>query len=147
MKLPTAERRDVPSPIRRLLLTDYYDGPKAGVAVDVDGLVYTFEMLDWDDERGVRVFKVAFAPAVRWDDLRTALRSAAPREWETWVLPMQLPQPAERLLALAEASARPVAIVAATDLMGSFLVWRPFSLAPASEPEPGWLEWLGIPRS
>ena len=144
--IPSAAQLDAPSPFRRLLLTDYYDGPRAGLAIDADGAVWVFEFLDWDDRRDMRVFHFAVVPEIRTSEVEVAFGFTDAEEWEFWVVPVPLPPLAEALLQRAESSARPVAVVAATDLLKSIDVWRPITARPSASPGEGWLESLGLRR-
>ena len=144
--IPAREERRIPSPFRRLLLTDVYDGPTAGLAIDVDGAVYAFRMLDWDDSHHVRVFSVAVVPGINWRDAQAAFRSAEPEDWTEWVLPSTLPPLAEEALQRAETLAEMIAVVATSDLLDSIEVWRPATAVPSASPTPRWLEELGLAR-
>jgi hypothetical protein len=144
--IPTYEARQILSPFRRLLLTDVYDGPKAGIAIDAEGRMYPFQLLDWDDQQRVRVFRVGLARGSNWRDVKPAFRSAEPTEWTEWVLPLSLPPLAEQVLREIDAQSRAIAVVAACDLLGTIDVWRPTSEIRNTQPATGWLEQLGLPR-
>ena len=144
--IPATEQRSLASPFRRLLLTDYYDGAKAGLAVDVSGQMYLFELLDWDDLNHIRVFRVSIIPGTNWREVEMAFAGGAPSEWTEWVLPPVLPHAAEDVLRHAEASARLVAIVGTSDLLGTIDVWRPVNEIEPERTTPDWLGRLGLPR-
>ncbi len=144
--IPHREQRGLVSPFNRLLLSDVYDGPKAGVAVGVDGQLYAFQLLDWDDAHRVRVFSVALVPDLTWDAVQPVFRSTEPEDWSEWVLPVSLPPQAESVLQQVEATAQRIAVVASSDLLRSIEVWRPLGGDADRPPNRGWLEWLGLPR-
>lgn len=144
--IPFREERGIASPFRKLLLTDVYDGPKAGIAIDDDGYLYVFQFLDWDDQQDTRVYSVSIVQDVTWASVRSAFQVGEPEAWTEWVLPLSLPPLAESFLAQATATAQPVAVVASSDLLQSVDVWRPFTKAVGRPPNSGWLEWLGLSR-
>jgi hypothetical protein len=143
--IPTREVRGVASPFAKLLLTDVWDGPKSGLAIESSGTMYAFHLLDWDDRHSRRVFSMAVVPGADWREERSAFQE--PEEWTEWVLPVSLSPRAEELLRRAEAEARLVAVVASSDLLRSIDVWRPCTGALATPERGGWLEALGISRA
>lgn len=77
------------SPFSRMLVLGYYDGPTSGVVESaVSRRVYRFDMLDWDDEHRVRVFRLAELPATAMDECVRALAPQEPR------CPVWVPGPA-----------------------------------------------------
>lgn len=144
--IPSVETRGIPSPFRRLLLTDFWDGPKGGLAVDSNGAVYAFDLLDWDEHHSVRVFSIAAVPDFRWIDLKGALQPHDTEDWTEWVLPVSLPPEAEALLQRAEIANTVIAVVATSDLLATIEVWRPVAGPLAPVEGDGWLESLGLPR-
>jgi hypothetical protein len=142
--LPSVETRALPSPFRRLLLTDYYDGEKDGLAIDSQGSVYVFRMLDWDDQQHMRVFSLADTPGVHWKDFEEAFRSGL-GDSESWVLPPSLPADAGTALQQMEAAARLIGVIASRRLTSEIAVWRPLNSLPETAPAQGWLAWLGLP--
>jgi hypothetical protein len=146
--IPSREERGFRSPFRRLLLTDWYDGPKAGLAIDLSGGVYAFSLLDWDDVQGVRVFRLSIVPELSGRDVEAAFGTQEfAGERTGWVLPPSLPPRAEEVLQRAETTGRVIAVLATSDLLGLIDVWRPTSETPATSTVPEWLERLGLPRA
>ena len=71
------------SPFGRLLATNYYDGPVAGILeCNSCKTLFHFEKLDWDDGQDMRIFAVAHIPSRGFqevDDFSSTSRST--REW------------------------------------------------------------------
>jgi hypothetical protein len=142
--LPPVETRALPSPFRRLLLTDWYDGEKDGLAIDSQGSAYVFRMLDWDDQQRMRVFSLADTPGVHWKDFEEVFRSGL-GDSESWVLPPSLPADAETALHRMEGAARLIGVIASHRPTAEIAVWRPLNSLPETAPTQGWLAWLGLP--
>jgi hypothetical protein len=127
------------------MLTDVWDGPKSGLAIEATGSMYVFHLLDWDDRHCRRVFSVATVPGANWEEERSSFQE--PEEWTEWVLPLSLSHRAEQLLNRAEAECRLIAVVASCDLLGTIDVWRPCTGTLAAPEGDKWLETLGLPRA
>lgn len=144
---------------------DFYDGPTGGVLqCAACGAVYKFDMLDWDDDHAVRVFRLAPLPAGSLEACVRALGQAEPPRWPVWVPSRQaLPseearEAADRAVASLLAQARPADLIAAWTGYGErILAARKVSASELqgvpdwfSVEDPGqardWLAYLGLPR-
>lgn len=146
MTIPSNEARNVTSPFRRIVATGFYDGPTEGFAIGERNVMYSFRLLDWDDGQNVRVFRVAAMASVSLDDTLTALGHESPPSWPVWVVRAPAGERAESFIQRTNDLARPVAIVATRDLLGTLDLWRPITEEPQLTGNRDWLTELGFPR-
>lgn len=74
----------VKSPFTKILALDFYDGPTGGLLqCETCGAVYRFDMLDWDDNHEIRIFRLASLPA---DSMEKCVRMIAGTETPHWPL-------------------------------------------------------------
>jgi hypothetical protein len=79
-----------PSPIDRVIVFGWYDGPTAGVLqLGEDGPVYRFALLDEgqlaEDENDLRAYGLYSLPADAWSRLVTAVSPYMAPRWPVWV--------------------------------------------------------------
>jgi hypothetical protein len=84
-----------PSPFPKILALGFYDGPTAGVLQCGCGAAYRFDMLDWDGEHRVRVFRLAALPRGSLDQCAAAFAQSEPPRWPVWVPWSRTSPPAE----------------------------------------------------
>jgi hypothetical protein len=83
------------SPFSRILALGFYDGPTAGILqCGTCGAVYRFDMLDWDDNQEVRVFRLAALPPGSLEEAIRVFEKAGPPRWPVWI-PMRSAFPSE----------------------------------------------------
>lgn len=71
-------------PFSRMLVLDFYDGPTSGILECAGSAAcYRFDMLDWDDEQRVRIFRLARMPAGTLDECAEAFAPEQP-SWPVW---------------------------------------------------------------
>jgi hypothetical protein len=71
-------------PFSRMILLDYYDGPTGGVVQrSRSRRVYRFDMLDWDDNHHIRIFRLAELPPEAIEECVAVFAPAVPR-WPVW---------------------------------------------------------------
>jgi hypothetical protein len=70
----------------RIITLGFYDGPTSGLAECAGcGSAYRFDMLDWNDDHQVRVFRLAALPPGSFErSVQVLARTEAPR-WPVWV--------------------------------------------------------------
>ncbi len=103
-----AELMDVPSPFSRILALGFYDGPTSGVLqCSTCSAVYKFDMLDWDDDHEVRIFRLAPVPPDSLDRCVSILAAAGPPRWPVWV-PSRQQLPSEEAREAADRSVQQV---------------------------------------
>lgn len=128
------------SPLNRMLVTGYYDGPTEGfVECRECGQTYAFRKLAWDDEQDVRIFGLAPLDE-RLDQIREDVLKLAQGGDVVRVVPLagDGAQPA-----LDRLAASPIRyVVASLDLRKGLLAQR--ALAPDDMGDRNWFEWLGI---
>ena len=74
-KQPWHEGANFPSPVQKVLVFGYYDGPTNGVLQCADGQVYCFDLLAWEpDTQDVRVFGLSPMPRQTWQQLSALCR-------------------------------------------------------------------------
>jgi hypothetical protein len=67
-----------------MLVLDFYDGPTSGILECAgSGACYRFEMLDWDEEQRVRIFRLARLPAGALEECVTVFAPEKP-SWPVW---------------------------------------------------------------
>jgi hypothetical protein len=143
----TNTRHNVPSPFCKVLATAFYDGPTEGFLVHKnEGRLFLFRLLDWDDGQDVRVFAIHVVPNVALDDALNVLAKENGPNWPMWVLPAQLDDAASQFLERARRHARPVAVVAARNLLRVFDVWQDVDENFTFQQQ-DWLNTFGLSRS
>jgi len=128
------------SPLKRMLVSGYYDGPKNGFAeCETCGQTYSFRMLAWDSMEDVRIFGLApITPSL--DEIRTRLLQWPSSSAAFTLIP---PLAAEQAAAIAPLEAMPISfVVAALDLGRGLLAKRPHD--PVTPDDRDWFAWLGI---
>ena len=76
----------VQSPFSKILALDFYDGPMAGILqCETCHSVYKFDMLDWDEDHEVRIFRLAALPSESLAQCVAALAQPEPPRWPVWV--------------------------------------------------------------
>jgi hypothetical protein len=74
------------SAISKILALGFYDGPTSGVLQCATCLsVYKFDMLDWDDDHDVRIFRLAALPGDSLTQCVKALAQPESPHWPVWV--------------------------------------------------------------
>lgn len=153
------------SPFSKIIALGFYDGPTSGI-LQCDTCLnnYKFEMIDWDDNQEVRIFRLASLPEDSLVRCVKALAEIEPPRWPVWV-PFFRKQPSEEartaadreidhILKAAQPAEMLVAwegygekILAATKVPASELNQVPdwFSLEDPST-APDWFSLLGVPR-
>ncbi len=128
------------SPLDRMLVTGYYDGPTDGfVECRECGQTYAFRKLGWDDEQDVRIFGLAPLDQSLEQISRHALKLADSNDVVRIVPP--LGDEAQR--ALDHLAGSPICLVVASlDLRKGFLAQRPVATEEIAERD--WFAWLGL---
>jgi hypothetical protein len=68
-----------------MIVLGFYDGPTAGIVeCALSHRVYRFEMLDWDDEQRVRIFRLAEMPPETVAECVAVFAPQQPK-WPIWV--------------------------------------------------------------
>lgn len=81
-----AELRNVRSPFSRIIALGFYDGPTSGVLqCETCQTAYRFDLLDWNDDHDVRVFRLAALPPQAFAECVQVLAQAGPPRWPVWV--------------------------------------------------------------
>jgi hypothetical protein len=76
----------VKSPFTKILALGFYDGPTSGVLQCATcSAVHKFEMLDWDDDHEIRIFRLAALPPDSLAQCVAALSRAETPRWPVWV--------------------------------------------------------------
>lgn len=66
----------------KLIMTDYYDGPTAGLLkCELCGRVYKFLMVDWDDRQEVRIHALTPMPTESFTRLEELTAKHGPKWW------------------------------------------------------------------
>lgn len=77
---------DADTPFARIIALDFYDGPTSGILqCRTCGSVYRFDMIDWDEDHQIRVFRLALLPPDALDRCVAALAPYGPPRWPIWV--------------------------------------------------------------
>jgi len=154
------------SPFGKILALGLYDGPTSGILeCSACSAVYRFDMLDWDDDHEVRIFRLAALPA---DSLTRCVRALAQAEqprWPLWV-PSRPNLPSEEARRMADReierileNAKPAELVIAWAGYGETILAA--RRVPATDlekvpdwfsrddsfQEPDWFSLLGLARS
>ena len=128
------------SPLGRMLLVGFYDGPTEGVVeCHICRQAYGFRMVDWDPQQDVRVYAVVPLKE-RFDEIRDAFSVLRGKNRQTLILP-----PAESVeqFGIEELLQRiPELIVAASDLRQGIIARKAWSDGCASTDD--WFAWLGL---
>jgi len=91
-----------PSPFARILALGFYDGPTSGVLqCRACAQVYKYDMLDWDEDHNIRIFRLALLPADALDRCVKILAPNGPPRWPVWV-PMTPQPPSQEAAAYAD---------------------------------------------
>ncbi len=137
------EGANYPSPVEKVLAFSFYDGPTDGVLRCVDGQVYRFDLLAWEEQtQDLRVFSLSPLAPAEWARLIALCSSHDFPRWPSWGFRWQeqLRQPIQDILRQAS----PVEWVIATeDLQGEILrvkAIRPEELARVTN----WSAFLGL---
>jgi hypothetical protein len=153
------------SPFAKIIALGFYDGPTSGILqCRTCGRVYGFDMLDWDEGHGVRIFRLALLPPDALDRCVSALAPYGPPQWPVWVparanLPSEetgevADRQVERILGQAEPAELVVAwtgygdrVLAAKSVPAAELVDAPdwFSVDDPSN-LPDWFSLLGLAK-
>lgn len=128
------------SPFQRLVVTDWNDGEREGYAIRGDGAAFWFERLDEDRDGVVRVFAVYAIDASESD---VNLAFGPPERLPVWIPKPPFPARSHAFYDASRASKRPVALVAAPDLVSDLVVWRPIDVMPQAS---NWFTLLGLHR-
>jgi hypothetical protein len=84
------------SPFSKVLALGFYDGPTSGLLqCETCSAVYYFDMLDWDDDHEVRVFRLAPLPPNSLEECAAAFARTEAPQWPVWVLWVRTSPPAE----------------------------------------------------
>jgi len=76
-----------PKPFERMVVLEFYDGPTSGLLqCAACGAEYHFDMLDWDGDHEVRVFRLAALPAGSLDRFVSALAKVEEPHWPVWLV-------------------------------------------------------------
>jgi hypothetical protein len=154
------------SPLGRIIALGFYDGPTAGVLeCAACGTAYRFDMLDWDDDHRVRLFRLGALPPGAFDQCVEILARTDTPRWPVWV-PWARSRPPDagreradqELQAILGRAQRPELLVAWSGYGENLLAARkvpPQELAAVpdwfSSPGPGgaedWFSRLGLSRS
>lgn len=113
------------SPFTRLVATEIYDGPTAGLVIcDITNESYVFRLQAWDDDQKRRVFSLAALDDLNATELLASLRSAEEPRWPEWWL--GAPPDNEKRALVNEALTRAlsaagpvVAVLVTDDLLGT----------------------------
>src|SRR5712691_7359586 len=74
------------SPFTRIIALGFYDGPTSGVLqCETCARVYRFDILDWDDDHEVRVFRLAVLPSQSLDECVAIFAQTDAPRWPVWV--------------------------------------------------------------
>ncbi len=78
--------RNVRSPFAKIIALGYYDGPTSGLLqCPTCAAAYRFDMLDWDDDHAVRIFRLALLPPDAWERAIAAIAPCENPRWPVWV--------------------------------------------------------------
>jgi len=130
------------SPFKRMVVTDYYDGPLAGLLeCSRCGACFGFRMLDWDDLQNRRIYALSPTPA-SFDEICREVGLPVSVEQHTLIGAEDLAAAAalERAL-FGTTHARYV--VATRDLRSVIDVWKRSSADEARD----WFDMLGLSRN
>jgi hypothetical protein len=158
-------REDNVSPFTKIVALDFYDGETGGfLQCGRCGSVFKFDMLDWDEEHSVRVFRLAALPTDAFSRLMEALSVAGTPNWPVWAPPCQRLAPVmaqhidatiQSILRQAQPAEWVVAwkryggeVLAARRLPASELSAVPNWFAADTNDAPGdWFNFLGLTKS
>jgi hypothetical protein len=97
-----ASLRNAPSPFAKRVVLGFYDGPTSGILQCKEcAAVYQFDMLDWDQDHDVRIFRLAALPADSLAQGVKALAQPEPPRWPVWV-PSRWNLPSEEARQMAD---------------------------------------------
>ncbi len=140
----------------KILVLDYYDGPRSGVAhCSACVSEYRFDLLDGDidDATGedVRIFRLALLPRAAWDELVAVCPDHERARWPIWVPLWRFESDVQRRAAdeavhrvLAEAGPMEF-VVASPDGLQTILVCRHVGADAVSNVQ-DWFQYLGLKR-
>jgi hypothetical protein len=118
---PFLEGVSFPSPARKVLALDYYDGPTEGLLQCEMGRVYCFKILAWDSEtQDVRVFSLAPMPPAAFDRLAELFARCEKPQWPVWI-PSWCEDQNEETDAILKEAGPAEWVIAVEDLMGTIL--------------------------
>lgn len=128
------------SPLNRMLIAGYYDGPTEGVIECRDcGQTYAFRMLAWDEHQDVRIFAVV-PLAERFSEIRGAYPGLAETDKDVLVIP---PPTHGEQSTIELMLGRPASyVVAALDLQKGIIAKRVCRDEPDEDQD--WFAWLGL---
>jgi hypothetical protein len=82
-----------PTAIAKMAVLGYYDGPISGILQCATcSTSYKFDMLDWDDDHDIRVFRLAALPANALEQLEKIVAGSEKPHWPFWVLRWHWPK-------------------------------------------------------
>jgi hypothetical protein len=142
--LPTS--RDTPSWFRRMIVTDYYDGPLEGIAECPEGHVALLRCLDWDDLQDVRVYGVVEFVDEDFAEIANLISASESPRWPLFVPRGPLDACAEaRVGRILRDSSAPDYVIACANPIGSIM--SSVAYQPGAEVEHhDWLRFFGIAR-
>lgn len=157
-----AAKIEDPSPLNRMVIFDWYDGPTSGILVcEACTAEYAFSMIDWDSQHEIRVFSLAPLPSGSLQEVIDFFGQAP--EWPVW-FPAHLKTPTEEFRSrlgtldrILEKAGMPKFIVAWNRSRQRCIVSRPVQPEVAQEiadwftlDDPSsvydWFSYLGLPK-
>jgi hypothetical protein len=128
-----SQLRHLKSPFRKVIATEYYDGPVRGFLGHSEWLqACVFQLLDWDRETDLRVYEIARVEDLAFEDVVGLLFAERRPTWPLWVLPSPARPRGDQLVEECFKRARPVATITTRDLFGDIALWDPAEDAPLS---------------
>lgn len=84
--LQTIPAKEGPHPFSRMVVLGFYDGPTSGlIQCQKCSAEFYFDMLNWDDDHEVRVFRLTPLPRGSLERVVRAWAEAGPPRWPVWV--------------------------------------------------------------
>jgi hypothetical protein len=141
------QRLNVPSPFDRILATGFYDGPTDGFVMgpDDDSVLF-FQLLDWDEGQDVRIFALSRIEDLGFSDLASQLGSR-PNEMSAVVVAAAESDVVDDFLKRACARAKPFAVVATRNLLGTLDIWLDVEEDFDFSVHCDWFQELGLRRA
>jgi hypothetical protein len=142
------------SPFDRAIVLGWYDGPTEGlVRCGTCGRSHRFELLDSvDEDRGVRLYRLAPVPADTMDRLDDALARFMAPSWPMWVPLWKFPTEDDHIAVdravdeLMARAAAPEFVIATSDLLDEIVEIKAVPASATGEVH-DWISWMGLAQS
>lgn len=81
-----ASLKNAATPFSQILALDFYDGPTSGILQCANcSATYYFDMLDWDEDHQIRIFRLAMLPQGSLEQCVAVFARFEAPDWPVWV--------------------------------------------------------------